>query len=58
MINADEYCLMCRNREVLAYYADKEWVKGFISRENFTDFERLGADEWAKEDLWDEDSFW
>ena len=51
-----------RNWEVFSYYANKEWEKDYITRENFTQFEQLPADEWTKADVWDasvlEDEFW
>ncbi len=51
-----------RNWEVFSYYANKEWEKDYITRENFTQFEKLPADEWTKADVWDasvlEDEFW
>ncbi|KAI3613671.1 dimethylaniline monooxygenase [Moniliophthora roreri] len=42
-----------QNREVFSYYANLEWERDYISRNNFTRFENLPADEWSKEDLWD-----
>ncbi|KAK7439021.1 hypothetical protein VKT23_017727 [Stygiomarasmius scandens] len=50
------------NREIFAYYANLEWETDYISKSNFTRFERLPANEWSKDDLWDilvmEDEFW
>ncbi|KAG7443178.1 FAD/NAD-P-binding domain-containing protein [Guyanagaster necrorhizus] len=51
-----------QNWEVFSYYANQEWEKDYITRENFTQFEKLPADEWTKADVWDasvlEDEFW
>ncbi|KAF9073557.1 FAD/NAD-P-binding domain-containing protein [Rhodocollybia butyracea] len=51
-----------QNREVFAYYANQEWEKAYISKENFTRFENVPAHQWTPQDIWDvsvfEDEFW
>ncbi|KAJ6578588.1 FAD/NAD-P-binding domain-containing protein [Mycena sp. CBHHK59/15] len=40
------------NREVFVYYSDVEWLKGYSTLENFTDFETLPSSQWNKA-AWD-----
>ncbi|KAE9402321.1 FAD/NAD-P-binding domain-containing protein [Gymnopus androsaceus JB14] len=51
-----------QNREVFAYYANQEWEGSYISKDNFTRFENLPANQWTQKDIWDisvfEDEFW
>ncbi|KAJ7136167.1 FAD/NAD-P-binding domain-containing protein [Mycena epipterygia] len=35
-----------QNREVFVYYSDTEWIKGYSTLGNFTDFEKLPSREW------------
>ncbi|KAJ7442530.1 FAD/NAD-P-binding domain-containing protein [Mycena galericulata] len=41
-------------REVFVYYSDVQWIKGYISLSNFTDFEELPARAWQTDTAaWD-----
>jgi len=42
-----------QNREAFSYYANQLWEAGYISRDNFTRFDNLPADEWSTRDVWD-----
>ncbi|KAJ3730602.1 FAD/NAD-P-binding domain-containing protein [Lentinula raphanica] len=42
-----------QNREVFAFYANQEWEKDYISKENFTRFENLPAHQWTQNEIWD-----
>ncbi|KAI0691903.1 FAD/NAD-P-binding domain-containing protein [Cytidiella melzeri] len=51
------------NREIFAYYSNKEWETEYITAQNFTDFDNLPAEDWSKStNVWDpfalEDEFW
>ncbi|KAH7879432.1 FAD/NAD-P-binding domain-containing protein [Lentinula edodes] len=51
-----------QNREVFAYYANQEWEKDYLSKENFTKFENIPDRQWTQKDIWDisvfEDDSW
>ncbi|KAJ7039927.1 FAD/NAD-P-binding domain-containing protein [Mycena alexandri] len=44
-----------QNREVFVYYSEREWIKGYTTLANFTDFEQLPSREWptGQADAWD-----
>ncbi|KAI0821409.1 FAD/NAD-P-binding domain-containing protein [Irpex lacteus] len=53
-----------QNREIFSYYANQEWEFSYITAQNFTNFEKLPAEDWSKDEdsLWEtllaEDEFW